>query len=84
MQRAMASQAEAERNRRARIINAEGEMQASIKLADAARVLNEQPGALYIRTLQTIKDATEEKATTVVIPLPIELMGALGFNKENK
>ena len=82
MQRAMASQAEAERNRRARIINAEGEMQASIKLADAAKVLNEQPGALYIRTLQTIKDATEEKATTVVIPLPIELMGALGLNKE--
>ncbi len=84
MQRAMASQAEAERNRRARIINAEGELQASIKLADAAKVLNEQQGALYIRTLQTIKDATEEKATTVVIPLPIELMGVLGLNKENK
>ncbi len=81
MQRAMASQAEAERNRRARIINAEGEMQASLKLADAAKVLNEQQGALYIRTLQTIKDATEEKATTVVIPLPIEFMGALGFGK---
>ena len=81
MQRAMASQAEAERNRRARIINAEGEMQASLKLADAAKVLNEQQGALYIRTLQTIKDATEEKATTVVIPLPIELMGALGLGK---
>ncbi|PXF56819.1 MAG: hypothetical protein C4B59_16330 [Candidatus Methanogaster sp.] len=84
MQRAMASQAEAERNRRARVINAEGELQASIKLADAARVLNEQQGALYVRTLQTIKDATEEKATTVVIPLPIEIMGALGLNKENK
>ena len=81
MQRAMASQAEAERNRRARVINAEGELQASLKLADAAKVLNEQPGALYIRTLQTIKDATEEKATTVVIPLPIELMGILGFGK---
>ena len=81
MQRAMASQAEAERNRRARIINAEGEMQASLKLADAAKVLNEQQGALYIRTLQTIKDATEEKATTVVIPLPIELMSVLGLGK---
>ncbi|RZN32745.1 MAG: slipin family protein [Methanosarcinales archaeon] len=81
MQRAMASQAEAERNRRARIINAEGEMQASLKLADAAKVLNEQPGALYIRTLQTIKDATEEKATTVVVPLPIELMSAFGLGK---
>ncbi|MEA3282080.1 MAG: slipin family protein [Euryarchaeota archaeon] len=84
MQRAMASQAEAERNRRARIINAEGELQASIKLADAAKVLHEQPGALYVRTLQTIKDATEEKATTVVIPLPIEIMSALGLSKENK
>jgi len=81
MQRAMASQAEAERNRRARIINAEGELQASIKLADAAKVLSEQNGALYIRTLQTIKDATEEKATTVVIPLPVEMLSVLGIGK---
>jgi len=81
MQRAMASQAEAERNRRARIINAEGELQASIKLSEAAKVLNEQNGALYIRTLQTIKDATEEKATTVVIPLPVEMLSALGMSK---
>jgi len=81
MQRAMASQAEAERNRRARIINAEGELQASIKLSEAAKVLNEQNGALYIRTLQTIKDATEEKATTVVIPLPVEMLSALGMGK---
>ncbi|KAF5414937.1 MAG: slipin family protein [Euryarchaeota archaeon] len=79
MQRAMASQAEAERNRRARIINAEGELQASLKLADAAKVMGEQEGGLYLRTLQTIKDATEEKATTVVIPLPIEMLGALGL-----
>ena len=79
MQRAMASQAEAERNRRARIINAEGELQASLKLAEAAKVMGEQEGGLYLRTLQTIKDATEEKATTVVIPLPIEMLGALGL-----
>ncbi len=84
MQRAMASQAEAERNRRARIINAEGEKQASLKLAEAAEILHKEPGALFIRTLQTIKDATEEKATTVVIPLPMELMGAFGYKREEE
>ncbi|MEA1945163.1 MAG: slipin family protein [Euryarchaeota archaeon] len=84
MQRAMASQAEAERNRRARIINAEGEKQASLKLSEAAEILHKEPGALFIRTLQTIKDATEEKATTVVIPLPMELMGAFGYKKEEE
>jgi len=84
MQRAMASQAEAERNRRARVINAEGEKQASLKLAEAAEILHKEPGALFIRTLQTIKDATEEKATTVVIPLPMELMGAFGYKKEEE
>ncbi|MHC1584734.1 MAG: slipin family protein [Candidatus Syntropharchaeia archaeon] len=78
MQRAMASQAEAERNRRARIIAAEGELQASQKLAEAAKILNEAPGAMFIRTLQMIKDATEEKATTIVIPLPVEFLKALG------
>lgn len=84
MQRAMASQAEAERNRRARIINAEGEKQASLKLAEAAEILHKEPGALFIRTLQTIKDATEEKATTVVIPLPMEIMGAFGYQREKE
>ncbi len=82
MQRAMASQAEAERNRRARIIHAEGERMASEKLAEAARILYETPGGMYLRTLRTISDATDEKATTVVIPLPIELMEALGHKKK--
>lgn len=82
MRRAMASQAEAERNRRARITHAEGEMQAAQKVAEAAKILSEQEGGLFIRTLQTIADATSEKATTVVIPLPIELLQILGPKKE--
>lgn len=82
MQRAMASQAEAERNRRARIIQATGEMQASEKLADAARILYETPGGMFLRTLRTISDATEEKATTVIIPFPIEMLKALGYDKK--
>ncbi len=82
MQRAMASQAEAERERRARIINADGEYQAAKKIAEAASVLSSEKGAMLIRILQTIKDATEEKATTVIIPFPIEFMEALGYRKE--
>jgi len=78
----MASQAEAERNRRARIIQAEGEKQASQKLAEAAGVLNKEPGGMFLRTLRTITDATEEKATTVIIPFPIEMLKALGYKKE--
>ncbi|MDI6859994.1 MAG: slipin family protein [Methanocellales archaeon] len=84
MQRAMASQAEAERNRRARITHAEGEMQAAQKIAEAAKILSEQEGGMFIRTLQTISDATAEKATTVVIPLPMELLKALGYSKKEK
>ncbi|ATZ61642.2 MAG: slipin family protein [Methanosarcinales archaeon Met12] len=84
MQRAMASQAEAERNRRARIIHAEGEKQASQKIAEAADILSKQEGGMFIRTLQTIAEATTEKATTVVIPLPIELLQALGYSKNKK
>jgi regulator of protease activity HflC (stomatin/prohibitin superfamily) len=74
MQRAMAAQAEAERERRARIIAADGEKQAAKTLSEAARALSETPGALYMRTLQTISQATQEKASTVVLPLPIELL----------
>jgi regulator of protease activity HflC (stomatin/prohibitin superfamily) len=78
MQRAMAAQAEAERNRRARIISADAEFQAAKKIAEAARVLQQEKGGMFIRTLQTIKEATEEKATTVVIPFPIEMLEAFG------
>ena len=82
MQRAMAAQAEAERNRRARIITADGEFQASKKIAEAANVLQKEKGGMFIRTLQTIKEATEEKATTVVIPFPIEMLEAFGHRFE--
>ncbi|MCW7074755.1 MAG: slipin family protein [Candidatus Methanospirare jalkutatii] len=79
MQRAMAAQAEAERERRRRIIAAEGEFQAAKRIAEAAEVLAKQKGGLFIRMLQTITEATEEKASTVIIPFPVEMLGPLGF-----
>ena len=82
MQRAMAAQAEAERNRRARVIAADAEFQAAKKIAEAANVLQKEEGGMFIRTLQTIKEATEEKATTVVIPFPMEMLSALGYRVE--
>jgi regulator of protease activity HflC (stomatin/prohibitin superfamily) len=84
MQRAMAAQAEAERNKRARIISADAEFQAAKKVAEAARVLKNEEGGMFIRTLQTIKEATEEKATTVVIPFPVEMLEALGYRSKTK
>ncbi len=84
MQRAMAAQAEAERNRRARVISADAEFQAAKKIAEAANVLQKEEGGLFIRMLQTITEATEEKATTVVIPFPVEMLGALGYRSESK
>lgn len=74
MQRAMARQAEAERERRAKIIAAEGEMQASQKLAEAAEVMEKRPMSLQLRYLQTIREMSSEKATTIIIPLPMELL----------
>ncbi len=82
MQRAMAAQAEAERNRRARVISADAEFQAAKKVAEAASVLEKEKGGLFIRMLQTIKESTEEKATTVVIPFPVEMLSALGYVAE--
>jgi len=84
MQRAMAAQAEAERNRRARVISADAEFQAAKKVAEAASVLQKEDGAMFIRMLQTIKEATEEKATTVVIPFPVEMLEALRYRSESK
>lgn len=78
MQRAMARQAEAERERRAKIINAEGELQASEKLTEAARVIGTQPVAIQLRYLQTVTEIASEKNSTIVFPLPIELLGAFG------
>jgi regulator of protease activity HflC (stomatin/prohibitin superfamily) len=77
MQRAMAKQAEAEREKRAKIINADGEFQASQTLANAAAVISSQPGALQLRFLQTLVEIGTEKNTTIVLPLPIELIRPL-------
>jgi regulator of protease activity HflC (stomatin/prohibitin superfamily) len=73
MQRAMAKQAEAEREKRAKIINADGEFQASQTLANAAAIISSQPGALQLRFLQTLVEIGTEKNTTIVLPIPIEL-----------
>ena len=77
MIRAIARQAEAERGRRAKIIHADGELQASERLRDAARVLAEQPQSLQLRYLQTLADMSNERATTVVFPLPMEWLRGL-------
>jgi regulator of protease activity HflC (stomatin/prohibitin superfamily) len=77
MQRAMARQAEAEREKRAKIIHAEGEFQASQQLAEAAEVINQNPVTIQLRYLQTLTEIGVEKNTTIVFPLPIELMGAM-------
>jgi regulator of protease activity HflC (stomatin/prohibitin superfamily) len=73
MQRAMAKQAEAEREKRAKIINADGEYQASQTLANAAQIISTQQGALQLRFLQTLVEIGTEKNTTIVLPIPIEL-----------
>ena len=83
MQRAMARQAEAEREKRAKIIHAEGELQASETLAEAAGVMSSQAGALQLRYLQTLTEISAEHNSTVVFPLPIELMEALMSRGEN-
>jgi len=74
MKRSMSRQAEAERERRARVIAADGEYQASAKLADAARVMADTPGALQLRLLQTVVDVAAEKNSTLVMPFPVELL----------
>jgi len=76
MQRAIASQAEAERNRRAKIINAEGEYQAAEKLSQAAEIISKNPTALQLRYLQTVAEIATEKASTTIFPVPIELFRA--------
>jgi regulator of protease activity HflC (stomatin/prohibitin superfamily) len=74
MQRAMAKQAEAERERRAKVIHAEGEFQASQKLADAAEVISKQPMALQLRFLQSLVEVASEKNSTTIFPVPIDLL----------
>jgi regulator of protease activity HflC (stomatin/prohibitin superfamily) len=78
MIRAIARQAEAERERRAKVIHAEGELQAAEKLRDAAAMLSQQPQALQLRYLQTLADMSSAgKSSTIVFPLPLDLIGPL-------
>lgn len=74
MQRAMAKQAEAERERRAKVINAEGEFQASTKLAEASDILSKNPMALQLRYLQTLSEMSTENSSIIVFPLPLDLI----------
>jgi regulator of protease activity HflC (stomatin/prohibitin superfamily) len=84
MQRAIAIQAQAERERRAKIIHAEGELQASAKLSEAAAVMSKNPMALQLRYLQTLTEIGTEKNTTIVFPLPIDLISAFQKLLEKK
>jgi len=86
MQRAMAKQAEAERDRRAKVISAEGEFQASTKLSDASDILSRNPMALQLRYLQQMNEIASEKSTVIIFPIPIDIISNfLGKgNSENK
>ncbi|HOL22932.1 MAG TPA: SPFH domain-containing protein, partial [bacterium] len=82
MKRSMARQAEVERDRRARVINAEGEYQASQKLMEAAKVLATEPIAIQLRFLQTATEIAAEKNSTVILPIPIEILKFFESNKK--
>ena len=82
MKRAMARQAEAERERRAKVIGALGEFQAAEKLADAAKIIGKHPAALQLRFLQTVTEAASERASTFVIPVPIDVLTAFMKGKK--
>jgi len=84
MQRAMARQAEAERERRAKVIHADGEYQASQKLADAARIISSEPAALQLRYLQTLTEIASEKASTTIFPIPIDIIKPFLKTREDK
>ena len=88
MQRAMAAQAEAERERRAKVVHAEGEYQAAQKLAEAASIIANQPTALQLRYLQTLTSIATEKSNTILFPLPIDmltpLLGKVGSSEKSK
>ncbi|PLX86052.1 MAG: hypothetical protein C0617_02640 [Desulfuromonas sp.] len=74
MQRAMAKQAEAERERRSKVIHAEGEFQASQKLSEAARIISSEEGALQLRFLQTLTEVSAERNSTIIFPIPLDLI----------
>ena len=83
MQRAMAKQAEAERERRAKVINAEGEYQAATKLSEASNILSQNPMSLQLRYLQTLVEVSSEKNSTIVFPIPLDLLRPF-FEKASK
>jgi regulator of protease activity HflC (stomatin/prohibitin superfamily) len=83
MQRAMARQAEAERERRAKVVAAEGEHQAAEKLAQAAQLISSQPGAMQLRQLQTMVEVSAEKNSTLIFPIPIEFMSGITSSAED-
>ena len=84
MKRSMAAQAEAERERRAKIIHAEGELQASEKLAQAAAIIGREPATIQLRYLSTLTEISSGKTNTIIFPLPIEFLKAFGMKAEDK
>lgn len=84
MQRSMARQAEAERERRAKVINAEGEYQAATRLADAAEIIRRHPQALQLRYLQTLREVSSESNSTTLFPIPIDLLSPFLQKAEEK
>ena len=82
LQRAMAAQAEAERERRAKVIHAEGEFQASQKLAEAGKIISQEPTTLQLRYLQTLTEIATEKSNTLIFPLPLDMIST--FMKTNR
>jgi erythrocyte band 7 integral membrane protein len=83
MQRAMAAEAEATREARAKVVAAEGEQKASIALKEAADVINQSPIALQLRYLQTLTSISAEKNSTIIFPVPIEMLRTLGNRPSN-
>ena len=79
----MAKQAEAERERRAKVIHAEGEFQASQRLSDAAQIISINPAALQLRFLQTLTEVASEKNSTIIFPVPVDIISAF-LHKEKK
>ena len=84
MKRSMAAQAEAERERRAKIIHAEGELQASEKLSQAAAVIGREPATIQLRYLSTLSEIASEKNSTIIFPLPIDLFKAFMGKSESE
>jgi len=82
MQRAIARQAEAERDRRAKIIHAEGEFQASVKLTEAAKIIDQSPSAIQLRYLQTLTEIATENNSVTIFPVPIDILKAITQSKK--